>query len=128
MKAYYLSRSLVSMLLGVFLIITGSPWWVGLLAALLAFGWFLAAPHIGRYSVHPEYGVTALRRDERSQGINDKAARNAFVISMLALGAVVIYLGASAAPAVSAAVLKWLLVLGALVYYASDFWLRKAQS
>ena len=128
MNAYYLSRFLLSVLVGVFLIITGSLWWAGLLAALLAFGWFLAAPHIGRYSVHPEFGVTALRRDERSQGINDKAARNAFVISMLVLGAAVIYLGATAAPAVSTDVLKWLLVLGALAYYASDFWLRKAQS
>jgi hypothetical protein len=83
---------------------------------------------IGRYSVHPEFGATALRRDERSQAINDKAARNAFVISMLALAAIVIYHGSLALDSAPLAVLKWILILGVLVYYASDFWLRKVQS
>lgn len=128
MKAYYFSRFLVSVLLGALLVLTGSPWWGGLLAGLLAFGWFLAAPHIGRYSVHPELGVTALRRDERAQGINDKAARNAFVVCMLALGGIVIFQTAAAAATAPLALLKWLLILGVLTYYASDIWLRRALS
>ena len=58
MKAYYLSRSLVSVMVGLLLIITGSPWWVGLLAGFAAFGWFLAAPHIGqRTSYSPVSGL-----------------------------------------------------------------------
>lgn len=51
------------------------------------------APHSGRYSVHPELGVTALRLDERTQITNDKAARNAFVISILALCGITAYFG-----------------------------------
>src|SRR5512138_1679174 len=95
MKAYYVSRAVISVLFGLIAVMTGSEWWVGLLVTALAFGWFLLAPRIGRYSVHPEAGVTALRRDERSQVINDKAARNAFVATMLAVGGVLIYCGLS---------------------------------
>src|SRR5512143_889552 len=91
MKAYYLSRAVISIGFGALFLLSGSSWWVAVLVAAVAFGWFLLAPHIGRYSVHPEFGVTALRRDERSQGINDRAARNAFVISMLVLGGLLVY-------------------------------------
>ena len=128
MKAYYISRAMVSILFGVLFASTGSSWWTGLVVGILAFAWFLIAPHIGRYSVYPEYGVTALRRDERAQLINDKAARNAFVVSMLALGAIVIYYGTLAATSAPIAVFKWIIVFGVLIYYASDFWLRKAHS
>ncbi|MGE5250269.1 MAG: hypothetical protein ACM3QS_08665 [Bacteroidota bacterium] len=128
MKAYYASRAVVSAVFGALFIATGSPWWAGAVVSLAAFGWFLLAPRIGRYSVHPEFGVTALRRDERSQAINDKAARNAFVVSMLALGGLLIYLEWLAVDGTPLSVLKWVLILGVLVYYASDFWLRRQQS
>jgi hypothetical protein len=90
MKSYYVSRAIISIAFGV-LFATGSTWWTGILVGTLAFAWFLLAPHIGRYSVHPEFGITALRRDEHTQVINDKAARNAFVISMLALGGIICF-------------------------------------
>ncbi len=128
MKAYYLSRALISIAFGALVAVSGSAWWLGLAVAVVAFGWFLLAPHIGRYSVHPEFGATALRRDERSQMINDKAARNAFVVSMLAVAAVAIYYEAMAVGSVPVGVIKWLLVLGAVAYYASDFLLRRATS
>jgi hypothetical protein len=128
MKAYYISRAAVSAALGILLVLTGSSWWTGALIGILAFAWFLLAPHIGRYSVHPEFGVTALRRDERAQVINDKAARNAFVASMLALAGIVAYFGTFASTSVPIAAFKWVLILGVLVYYVSDFWLRKAHS
>jgi predicted cobalt transporter CbtA len=127
MKAYYVSRAIISMALGA-LFAAGSSWWTGILVGILAFAWFLLAPHIGRYSVHPEFGVTALRRDERAQVINDKAARNAFVISMLALGGIIVYFGTLALTSVPIGVFKWLLILGVLIYYVSDFLLRKAHS
>lgn len=127
MKSYYVSRAIISVAFGA-LFAAGSTWWTGILVGALAFAWFLLAPHIGRYSVHPEFGITALRRDERAQAINDKAARNAFVISMLVLGGMIVYFGTFAVTSVPIAVFKWLLILGALIYYASDFWLRKALS
>lgn len=127
MKSYYVSRAIISIAFGA-LFVSGSTWWAGILVGTLAFAWFLLAPHIGRYSVHPEFGITALRRDERAQVINDKAARNAFVISMVVLGGIIVYFGTFALTSVPIAVFKWLLILGVLIYYVSDFWLRKAHS
>ncbi len=128
MRAYYISRALLSVGFGVLFVLGGASWWVGILIAAVAFGWFLLAPRIGRYSVHPERGVTALQRDERSQMINDKAARNAFVICMLAVAGVALYHHSLALSSVPTAVLEGILVLGAAVYYISDFLLRRASS
>jgi hypothetical protein len=127
MKSYYVSRAIISMAFGA-LFATGSTWWTGIVVGTLTFAWFLIAPHLGRYSVHPGFGITALRRDERTQVINDKAARNAFVINMLAVGGILVYFGTYAITSAPVAVFKWLLLLGVLVYYASDFWLMKVHS
>jgi len=125
MLSYYVSRGLIALAFGILFVLTGSPWWAGVLIGGTAFAWFLWAPRSGRYAVHPELGVTALRRDERLESINDKAARNALVIVMLILGAVTAYYGISGLAAVPITILKAILVLGALVYFASDFWLRR---
>jgi hypothetical protein len=128
MNAYYVSRGLIAVALGSILLLGGSPWWVSIGMGGLAMVWFLFAPRLGRYAVHPEHGVTALRRDERAEAINNAAARNAFVASMLALGAVIIYARVAAADAVAILVLEAILLIGVLVYDASDFWMRRAQS
>ncbi len=125
MMPYYLSRGLLAVGFGLVFLLTGSPWWEALLTSAIVCGWFLLAPNTGRYSVHPELGVAALRRDERNEMINDKAARNAFVIAMLALAAVTIYFGRLESAAVPLSFLKWILVAGAGAYFAFDFWLRK---
>jgi len=128
MKAYYISRALIAVGIGVLMVLGGSPWWAGAATGAAAFGWFLVAPRIGRYSVHPELGVTALRRDERGAAINNAAARNAFVACMLAVVGIIAYAGAVALNDVPLAVLQWLVILGVVIYYASDFWLRRIHS
>ncbi|MCJ7706065.1 MAG: hypothetical protein MUO38_00465, partial [Anaerolineales bacterium] len=62
----------------------------------------------------PGIGRTALRRDERTQGITDKAAKNAFVVVMLAVLALILYYGRLAPAEVPAAALGLLIALGAL--------------
>jgi hypothetical protein len=126
MTHYYASRAAVALAVSLLLALTGSPWWVAVLLGGLVLAFFVWAPHSGRYAVHPEHGVTALRRDERTQMINDKAARNAFVASMLALAGIAIYFGAFAAALVPVTLLELILVLGALTYLASDIWLRRS--
>jgi len=128
MKWYYVSRALFAAALGAVLVLGGSAWWIGAAAGTLALAWFLAAPHVGRYTVHPDHGATALRRDERGAAINSSAARNGFVVSMLAIAGIIIYVGAFAMDGVPAPVLQWLLALGVVTYYASDFWLRRMHS
>lgn len=125
MKAYYLSRAALSAAFGLLLVLSGTPWWHGLLIGLALVGLFTLAPHSGRYAVHPEFGVTALRRDERTQAINDKAARNAFVAVGLALGATTFYMGAAGAAAMPAALPRSLLLIGLMTYYVSDIILRR---
>jgi len=125
MLPYYLSRTILSAAIGLLLFVTGSTLWMVILISGLILAFFLWAPHSGRYSVHPELGVTALRRDERTQVINDKAARNAFIVSMLTVGAIAIYFGLFGAIYISISVFKIVLVIGGLTYIVSDLWLRK---
>jgi hypothetical protein len=75
--------------------------------------------------VKAERGATALRRDEWTQAVVNKAARNGFVALMLAAAAVAIYWGYVAKTGVPAFVIYLLVALGWVVYFASDFWLRR---
>jgi hypothetical protein len=128
MFRYYISRALISIALGFFLALTGSQWWMAGLVSMIVFALFLWAPHSGRYAVHPELGLTALRRDERTRIINDIAARNAFVATILIIAGIAIYFGTIAPANVPVAILNLALVFGALIYFVSDFWLRRTQS
>lgn len=119
---YYLSRTAVSIAFGGLFVLSGGELWLAALLSGLTLAFFLWAPYSGRYIFHPELGVTALRRDDRTQIINDKAARSAFVITMLALAGVALYFGPAAVPAY---LLSLLLFLGMLSYYATDLWLRR---
>lgn len=125
MKTYYLSRIVISAALGFLLFATGSTLWMSLLISGLILVFFIWAPLSGRYSVHPEFGVTALRRDDRTQAINDKAARNAFVASMLTIAASILYFGFGGGINIPIVVLKIVLGIGILTYYVSDLWLRR---
>ena len=125
MSRYYLSRVIISAVWGGFFRLAGAPWWMAVLAGAMALAWFLWAPRSGRYVVRPEHGPSALRRDDRTQAIADKAARNAFVVTYLALGGVGLYYGLIAPGSVPIAVVNIVFVLGAAVYFGSDFWLRR---
>jgi hypothetical protein len=125
MTGYYISRAVISIALGGFLALTGSPWWGAVLVGAITFAFFVWAPRSGRYAVHPELGVTALRRDEYTQTINDKAARNAFVLTGLMLGGGIIYFGTIVPSSVPVGFLSLVLALGVLIYFVSDAWLRR---
>lgn len=126
MRAYYASRALISIAFGALFVVTGSTWWMGVLMGCLAFAFFLWAPHSGRYAVHPELGVTALRRDEQTQAINDRAGRNAFVIMGLALAGLAIYYGSYVHASVPVTLLSYTLILGVGAYFISDLAQRRA--
>ena len=125
MSLYYISRAFISLALGGLFALTGSRWWMSVLVSVIAFAFFLWAPHSKRYTVHPEHSVTSLRRDERTQAINNKAARNAFVVTILAVAATAIYFGTIAPADAPVFFLNLTLALGMLTYFVSDFWLRR---
>ena len=125
MRQYYISRIVLTVAFAVVFVMLGATWWMGVLVGIFGIAFFLVAPHSGRYAVHPEYGVTALRRDERIQNINNSAGRNAFVVLTLALGTVALYTQFAGVMTVGTSVFTWLLLLGAVVYFLSDFIQRK---
>jgi nitrogen fixation-related uncharacterized protein len=126
MSLYYASRAIVTAAFAFLLALAGMEWWMAILMGAIVFVFFLWAPRSGRYAVHPELGVTALRRDERTQAINDKAARNAFIVTMFAIAGIAIYFGSVAPAAVPVVILERTLILGTLTYFVSDFFLWRS--
>jgi hypothetical protein len=125
MTRYYLSRAFISVAFGGLFVLAGSPWWVAALTGAITFALFLWAPHSGRYTVHPELGITALRHDERTQAITDKAARIAFVVTIIMVGGLAVYFRSIALADVPVRALSFALAFGVLTYFVADFWLRR---
>lgn len=126
MSGYYITRALISVALGALLALAGLPWWGALLTSVGTFAFFLWVPSSGRYVVHPELGATAMRHDERTKAIRDRAARNAFIVTMLAVAGVTVYFGLIAPADVPTTILSLILALGTLTYFVSDFLLRRS--
>jgi hypothetical protein len=125
MLKYYVGRGVVTALVVALFLLAGSAWWLAAMAGALVLTFFLLAPRSGRYVVKAEVGATALHRDERTQAVANQAGRNGFVALMLAAGAAGVYWGSVAKTGVPASVLGLLVALGWVVYFASDFWLRR---
>jgi len=122
---YYSSRALISAVLGIILYLGGLPWWIALLTAMLLLVMFVMLPRSGRYVVKPEQGISALRRDERSQQITNRAATIGFATVMIAVGALAVYFGVFHPGDVPANWLGLVVALGALSYFAADLWMRR---
>jgi hypothetical protein len=125
MSRYYVTRTLVSTAFGCLFGFAVSAWWVGVLAGVIVLAFFVWAPRSGRYTVNPQSGATALRRDEYAQAVNATAARNAFVATLLSVGGVAIYFGTVAEDDVPVAVVTAVLAVGLFTYFVSDLWLRR---
>ena len=126
MRNYYISRTIVALIFGALFIILGSPWWVGLLASVIALLGFLWAPRSGRYVRKVgTNGQTRLTHDENTRAITDKAARNGFIIGMISLAAVNLYYWRSGFIAVPLEVLQIVLLIGIITYAVSDIVIRR---
>lgn len=125
MLGYWISRTLLSAVLGLLLYLVGAAWWLAVLVGIAAMGWFAWAPKSGRYAVTATTGEMPMRRDERGELIRDRAARNGFVGLMLAAAALGVYAALAGLSDVPSAAVSGLVLLGFLVYFASDLWLRR---
>jgi len=125
MSRYYISRAFMAAALGCLFALAGGQWWAGAIAGVIAFAFFLWAPHSQRYTVRREAGVTPLRRDERSRSIRDRAARNAFVVTIVTVAGIAIYYGTVSPADVPVSLLSASLAAGMLTYLFSDLWLRR---
>ncbi len=122
---YVVLRAVLVAVLGVALWAGGLPWWAATLASAVAFFFFVAAPWSGRYVVENGGGVAPLRRDERSRTIRDKAARNAFILTILGVAGLTVVYGQVLEVPVPVAALGSLLGLATITYIASEFCLRR---
>lgn len=125
MTGYYVSRMMISIVLGVLFALLGAQWWIAVLAGLLAAAGFFYAPLSGRYNVQPDKNLAPLGRDEFSRSITDKAGRNAFAFMIIALAGIIIYSQLSTRMAVPVSTLSVLLALGVIVFFVSDYWMRR---
>jgi uncharacterized membrane protein len=126
MRTYYLSRAFVALAFGGLWLASGSSWLAAGLAAGVAFGLSLLAPRSGLYAVHPERGATALVADERTRAVQDKAARIAFQVTILALAALEVYFRSAGLEAFPFAAVNYLLLLGVAVYVFFRLYLLRA--
>ena len=126
MTWYYLSRAVISIALGGLFVLTGAPWWMAAGIGAVTLALFIWAPRSGRYSVHPEDGVAALRRDERTQAITNRAARNGFALTMPSLAGLALYFELVAASDVPVSALALVLLIGTVTHFASDVWYRRS--
>jgi len=123
LEPYLLTRLAAAVALGVLAGLAAGSWYIGGLFGGGAFAVLLVARRSGRYLGTPRGAV--LTRDERGRSIADRAARNGFVVLLLAIAAVTVVghvLGRSAAPL---PLLDAALALGALTWLASDVWQRR---
>lgn len=126
MTSYYVSRMIISIVLDGLFALLGAQWWMAVLAGLLALAVFFYAPLSGRYYiVQPDKGLTPLGRDEFSRSVTDKAGRNAFAFMMIALAGIIVYSQLSTRIVVPVNALSVVLALGVVVFFGSDYWMRR---
>ena len=126
MTWYYVSRAAISIAVGGLFVLAGAPWWMAAGVGVVALAFFMWAPRSGRYAVRHEDGVTALRRDERTQAITNRAARNGFALTMLSLAGLILYFELVAYSDVPVSALALVLLIGTVTHFASDLWFRRA--
>jgi hypothetical protein len=125
MKQYYISRGVLSIVMGVVVYLISNSLLIGASSVVLVFMAFVWLSRSGRYRVNPEMGVRALKRDEWTQGITDKSGRNAWVAVAITGSLVILFYGVISPGNIPVSVLGILLLSGIVTYYVSDFWLRR---
>ena len=125
MKLYYISRGIISIALGGLLYLLSQSLLISVSIAVVIFITFMILPRTGRYKVFPQKGMTALRRDEWTQSINQRSGLNAWVIVTITGAGLVLYYGLISPGDVPTGLLGALLLLGLVAYYVSDYWMRK---
>lgn len=125
MKNYYISRAVLAILFGGMIYLSSHSVLKAVLAAVAVMLIFAYLPRSGRYKVKSEEGMTALRRDEFTQSVAQRAGRNAWVAVTLAGSGMVLYYSQISPGAVPTAQLEILMFFGFLVYFISDLWMRK---
>jgi len=121
--SFVATRLLAAIVVGGLAVLVGASWYAaGALAGLAAVA-LLVASRQGRHLSTANGAV--LRRDERGRMIADRAARNGFVVLLLAVAAITVAAHALGRTSVSVGLVDAALAAGALAWLASDLWQRR---
>jgi len=120
---YVATRLLVAAVLAALAGLVGGSWYLAGVFGGLSFVALMVVRRGGRYLTTANGAV--VRRDERGREIADRAARNGFVVLVLATGVLAMVFHALGRGAVPVGLLDGALVLGALAWLASDLWQRR---
>jgi hypothetical protein len=120
---YVATRLFVAAVMAVLVGLVGGSWYLAGVFGGLSFVVLMVARRGGRYLTSADGSV--LRRDERGREIADRAARNGFVVLMLATGTLSMVFHALGRAAVPVGLLEGALALAALAWLASDLWQRR---
>ncbi|MEJ2287528.1 MAG: hypothetical protein P8Y02_02595 [Deinococcales bacterium] len=121
---YLATRLVVATALALFAgLATGNAYVAGALGGV-AFVALVVVRRSGRYLETSDGAV--LQRDERGRSIADRAARNGFVVLVLATAALSLASHALGRSTVSVTLVEAALALGALTWLASDLWQRRS--
>lgn len=123
---YILTRTLIAVALG-FLVGWKTYWWSGILVGAAALAFFIWAPGSGRYRVQADGGAAPLRLDERTRELRNRAARDAFVVLLLATSILLLYYGLIVPSSIPVQMLMIAWGLGGLTYFVSDALQRQGQ-
>ena len=121
--AFVATRTLVAAALGALAVLVGASWYAAGVLAGVALVALLVTRRSGRY-LSTDNGAV-LRRDERGREIADRAARNGFVVLVLAVGAISAVSHALGRASVPVGAVEGALAAGALAWLASDLWQRR---
>jgi uncharacterized membrane protein len=126
LRNYYISRAAVALVFGSLFYLIGSPWWAAVMAGLIALAGFAWAPHSGRYLKQVQAnGQVQLSRDENTRAIADRAGRNGFITTMIALAGVLLYFWWSGDDSVPLDLLMVVVMFGILTFAISDVMIRR---
>ena len=125
MKSYYMSRVVMSIAFGGLVWLVSGYLLAGVLIAAVVFIMFFYLYQSGRYRIDPQKGISALRRDEWTQSINNRSGRNAWVVVAILGSNMVFYYGLLSPGDVPVNLLGGVLLTGLVTYYVSDYWMRK---
>ena len=121
---YYVTRLAM---VGVWLVVAtigGLPLWASAVPAAGMIAYFLWLPRGGRFVVREDQALTPMRRDERGEAINARAAKWALVVETLLVGVATVWAALAGQTGVSAA-LGLVQVATWLTYLVAQTWLSR---
>jgi len=119
LTVYYLSRAVLSVLIGVLASLSGGIW-MGILAGAIIFAGFIWYAHSGRYLIDTSTPLTPLRRDARGKEIRNRALVAAVAVGGMLYGLLTLI---GLFFKIPDNIGTWVLFISAILYFTISNWM-----